>query len=157
MNESDDLRSMFDRSKNKTLGAWDFVAGDVTLEIVRIKAGVVEGEKGRKDKVPLMYLRSPKREIERPLALNKTNTKILASLFGTTSAKGLVGKRITLYATTCRGAEGGQVDCVRIRPTAPKAGAASSELPDVPVDPEMRANQVAQMEPARDREPGEEG
>ena len=61
------------------------------------------------------------------MPLNRTNLKTVQALYGTGfSTKALVGKRITLYATTTR--MGGQtVDCVRIRPVKPGETAA----PDV--------------------------
>ena len=140
---SDDIRTMFGAGKKKYLGAWDFIDGDKTLTIERIEAGVVEGEKGRKDKAPLIFFR----KCPRPLACNKTNVKQLVRLFGTARAAELVGKRITLYATTCRGADGGEVDCVRIRPQAPRAQQDSPPPADDPEIPEgMRERQVAAAE-----------
>lgn len=137
----DDLRRMF--KPGKYLGAWELVGREATLTIDRVEPGVVEGENGRKDKAPLVYFKG----VARALVLNKTNMKVLRSLFGDEvaySAKKLVGKRITLYATTCRGAAGGTVDCVRIRPKAPDQKGADSAMPDVPVDQEMRAKQEEQ-------------
>ena len=143
---SDDIRTMFE---SKYVGAWDLLGKDLTVTIERIQGGVVEGEGGRKDKAPLIWFKGAKK----PMVCNKTNMKTLHSLFGTFSAKGLVGKRITLYATTCKGARGGMVDCVRIRPNAPGAGK-DDVIPEGSVDPDMRRNQ---QEQAGEREPGEEG
>jgi hypothetical protein len=112
MTATDDLRSMFD---SRYLGNWDLNGQDVTVTIERVEGGVVEGEKGRKDRAPLVYLKGwPK-----PWVMNKTNLKTIASLYGSTKASVLRGKRVTLYATTCQGKGGGTVDCIRVRPTIP--------------------------------------
>lgn len=117
MTDPDDIRTMFD---SKYLGSWDFPA-DTTVTIARVEGGVVEGEKGRKDKKPIIHFKG----WEKPLVMNKTLQKALYAMYGTYSAKQLIGKRVTLYATTCRGAEGGTVACVRARPKVP-------ETPGVP-------------------------
>jgi hypothetical protein len=136
--DADDIRLMFD---SKYIGAWDLRGQDVTVTIERIEGGTVEGEKGRKDKAPLCFLKGwPK-----PFILNKTNTKTIAAMYATHSRKALVGKRITLYATKCSGKAGGEVDCVRIRPTMPdRPGVPQSKVGEVPVDAAMRKRQMEQ-------------
>lgn len=124
---------MFD---SRYLGAWHLQGRDVTMTIARIVAGEIEGEKGRKDRAPLIYFNTAKKA----LVCNKTNMKTLKSLFGTLSAKALVGKRITLYPTTTM-RSGETVDCIRIRPTPPKDAADSPIDENVPADPEMREKQ----------------
>jgi hypothetical protein len=107
-----DLRRMFDANYITPI---DVADGDTTVTIVRIEGAVVEGEKGRKARKPVVYFKG----WDRPMPLNKTNMKTLYSMYGTFKAAGYVGKRITLYATTCKGVEGGQVACVRVRPVIP--------------------------------------
>jgi hypothetical protein len=131
---TDDLRLMFDA---RYLGAWHLQGRDAHVTIKRVVAGTVEGEKGRKDKAPLIYFDGK----DKPLVCNKTNMKTLKSIFGTLSASRLIGKRITLYPTTTK--FGGEVvDCVRIRPEAPKSDAKDSPIDEnAPPDPEMRETQ----------------
>jgi hypothetical protein len=143
---SDDIRTMFE---NKYIGAWSLAAGDQHVTISKVQASVVEGEGGRQDKAPLIWFE----ESRKPMVCNKTNLKTIASIVGSFRAKDWIGKRITLYATTCKGAKGGQVACVRVRPTAPGSQQRSGPMPDVPVDPDMRKNQ---QEQAGEREPGED-
>lgn len=154
---SDDLRTMFD---SQYLGAWDLQGRDAIVTIDKIVGAEITGDGGKTSKKPLIYFVGKKK----PLILNKTNLKALHGMYGTFKASGLVGKRVTLFATTCRGAAGGTVDCVRIRPVIPK-GKDTSEALDQPVDPEMRQEQVrnAAMEEharshavSRPREPGED-
>lgn len=134
MSAPDDLRLMFD---SRYLGAWHLQGRDVTVTIARIQAGTIEGEKGRKDKAPLIYFAGK----EKPLVCNKTNMRTLKSLFGTLSARALVGKRITLYPTTTI-RSGETVDCIRVRPTPPKDEKDTPIDESIHADPEMRETQV---------------
>ena len=109
----DDLRRMFD---SRYLGNWDLLGQDVTVTIERVEGGIVEGEKGRKDRAPIVHLKGwPK-----PWVLNKTNMKTIYAIHGTLKASELRGKRVTLYATQCKGKSGDMVDCIRVRPTMPE-------------------------------------
>lgn len=145
MTDTDDIRLMFD---SKYIGAWDLRQQDVTVQIESITPGVVEGEKGRKDKAPLVKFRG----WDKPMVLNKTNMKSIFAMYATHSRSALQGKNITLYETTCQGAKGGTVSCIRVRPTIPTAKAVpQARVGAVPVDREMRA---AQVEQATGREPG---
>ena len=137
--DSDDVRLMFE---GRYIGAWDLRGEDRTLTIERVDGGVVEGEGGRKDKAPLLYFKGAKK----PLVCNKTNMRTIAAICGGYRKSQWIGKRITIYATTCKGAKGGIVDCVRVRPTAPGSSAQDSAMPEVPVDEEMRARQKAEAE-----------
>ncbi len=144
MTAADDIRLMFD---SRYIGAWDLRGQDVTVQIESITPGVVEGEKGRKDKAPLVKYRG----WDKPMVLNKTNMKSIFAMYATHSRSALVGKNVTLYETTCQGAKGGTVSCIRIRPTIPTAKAVPQKaVGGVPVDQAMRAKQVEQS----GREPG---
>jgi hypothetical protein len=138
-----DLRTLFD---SQYIGAWDLQGRDAVVTIEKIVGADIVGDGGKTSKKPLIYFKGKKK----PLILNKTNLKALHGMYGTFKTSGLIGKKVTLFATTCRGAAGGTVDCVRIKPTIPK-GADSPDALDQPVDPEMRAKQVVE------RQPGEEG
>ena len=142
----DDLRTMFD---SRYIGAWDLRGQDVTVTIAKVVGGVVEGEKGRKDRAPLIWLKG----WEKPLICNKTNMKTLGAMYGF-KASALIGKRATLYATTCQGKAGGMVDCIRIRPKVPThPGVPQSHVGIVEVNQGMRKNQ---MEQAGERQPGDD-
>lgn len=150
--QDDDVRRMF--KPGKYLGAWDFASREATLTIDRVQSGEVEGENGRKDKAPLIFFKG----VTRPLVLNKTNLKVLLTMYpqiqvgGRISAKAMKGLRVTLYQDTTRGARGGTVDCVRIKPRVPGSTTGDAPPPEVPVDEEMRAKQVAEMEPKKEGE-----
>jgi hypothetical protein len=106
-----DYRGMFDR---EYLGAWDVAGRDYTLEITRVVVAELTGEGGRKNKKSVVYFK----EAQKGLALNKTNARTIAGLYGN-DTRAWVGKRVTLFATTTTfGRE--TVECIRIRPEVPR-------------------------------------
>jgi hypothetical protein len=135
---TDDLRTMFD---SPYLGAWNVSGKDYNVTIEKVTGADIVGEGGKQSRKPLVYFKG----VKKPLIVNKTIMKTLHGLFATYSAKALVGKRITLYATTTK--FGGQtVDCIRVRNVAPKAG--QDEAPNEQAVPPDGAG--------REREPGED-
>ena len=106
-----DYRTMFD---SDYLFAFHLQGREVTLKIVRVESGLVKGEKGKKDRKPVVYFAGK----EKGLALNKTNGKTIAGLYGNDTAQ-WIGKLVTLYPTTTEfGRE--TVDCIRVRPGVPR-------------------------------------
>lgn len=111
------VRLMFE---NEYLSAADLRGKPVTLTISRVvqeELQVVEGPKELKyvvyfEEMEERHKRDPKRFNKR-LVLNKTNGMLIASVHGN-EADNWPGKKITLYATTCK-AFGEVVDCIRIR------------------------------------------
>lgn len=113
-----DYRSMFEKDY---LGAWDFTDGDKTFTIKKCQRGELTGSGGRKSKKPVVYFK----ETDKGLALNATNGKTIAALYGV-MVEDWAGKKVTLYKSrTTMGSE--EVDCVRVRPQAPKGAAAFAE------------------------------
>ena len=112
-NNSSDWRSMFDRDY---IGAWDLPRGqDIPVTIARVEAGTLVAPGGRKSKKPVVYFEGK----EKGFALNKTNAKAIAGMYGNDTAKWL-GRRIAIYSTTTSFG-GDTVDCIRVRPTPPKS------------------------------------
>ena len=110
-----DYRKMFD---SDYLANWD-LDGDVTVEISKVVAGEVGGEQGRdKERKPILYFKGA----TKGMVGNKTNCRIIAGMYGNDTGE-WVGRSITLFATTCD-AFGDTVDCIRVRPIAPKVAAA---------------------------------
>lgn len=105
-----DYRGMFDRDY---IGAWDLQGRDVTVTIASVKAGELVGEKGRKAKKPIIRFE----RTEKAFAANKTNCKIIATMYGNDTRK-WVGRRITMFATTTE-FSGATVECIRVRPQVP--------------------------------------
>lgn len=115
-----DYRKMYDDKEH--LYAFDldgYPAGrdgrpERTLEIAGVSRGELTGEKNRKTKKPMVSFVG---EVKK-LALNKTNGRAVAALYGT-DTDAWVGERITIFATTTE--FGGEtVDCIRVRPQRPE-------------------------------------
>ena len=125
-------RTMMDRD---TLGAWDFPR-DITATIVSVESVKLPGAgKIKASRRPVIAFKgSPK-----VLIVGATTGKTIAAMYGNDTAE-WIGKRITLYATTCRGADGSTVECVRVRPMIPTEKGAP--IPPQPVDQEMREKQM---------------
>jgi hypothetical protein len=121
------------------LYAFDLEGKDRTLTIERVIGGELTANGGKKSKKPLLYFRESKSG--KPLALNSTNAKTIASIYGSNDTDDWIGKRVTLYPTVTQfGSE--QVECIRIRPTKPQ---------------EPRGKAPEQTATTAEREPGQEG
>jgi len=146
-------RHMMDND-SEWLGAWDFYdadgnARDRVGRVVAVRAVQLPGTGEMKaNRKPVITL-ADSRGVEWPkkLIVNATIGKTIQSMYGP-NPKGWTNKLVALYASTTRGARGGMVDCVRVRPEPPRGQAQAA--PDRPVDPEMRAAQVAEMGPRDD-------
>lgn len=129
-----DYRRMYDDKEH--LYAYDLDGREVTIQIEKVYAGELMGEKGRKSKKPMVKFVGK----DKKLALNKTNGKTIAQLYGK-DTDNWAGKWITIYPTTTD--FGGEtVDCIRVRPQVPQgkpAGKASGN---------GRATKGAQLEDA---------
>lgn len=105
-----DYRAMFDRDY---IAAFDLNGKDATVTIAKVEAGTLTGQGGKKAKKPIVYFEGK----EKGFALNKTNGKIIATMYGTDTTK-WIAKKITLYPTVTQfGSE--QMDCIRVRPQIP--------------------------------------
>ena len=81
-----------------------------------MKGGELTSVGGRKSKKPIVFMA----HTEKGFALNATNGKTIASLYGNFTEK-WVGKQITLYKSMTRSPDGsGDVECIRVRPTVPE-------------------------------------
>jgi hypothetical protein len=149
---------------NEFLAAYDLPT-DRTATIKRVRGVELPGTAEIKaSKRPVIEFEKTAKK----LIVNATNGKTIAAMYGP-NVEEWKGKRITLYATTTKAKGGGIVECVRVRPTIPKASAGPIE--SQPVDEAMRERQMRGAgEPAapasddappaaasRTREPGEEG
>jgi hypothetical protein len=108
-----DYRRMYDDKEH--LYAYDLPTNqDVVVQIERCTAGELVGEKGRKSKKPMVKFVGK----EKKFALNKTNGKSIARMYGK-DADDWAGKWIALYVTTTE-FDGETRDCIRIRPQVPQ-------------------------------------
>ncbi len=104
-----DYRAMFDRDY---LGAWDLLGKDISVTISKVEAKKLKSQHGENLK-PIIWFEGK----EKGLVCNKTNAKTIAGIYGPDTTK-WIGKRIAMYPTTTHSPDG-DVECIRIRPTAP--------------------------------------
>ena len=127
-----DVRSLFD---NAYLYAYDLQGRDVTVTIAKVTGGTLVGTGGKSNKKPILFFQGAKKG----LALNITNARTIAAMYGGFDSDGWVGKRITLYPTTTQ--FGSQtVECVRIRPGIPGAKVKDTPPLDAPHEREPGAD-----------------
>lgn len=107
-----DYRTFFDK---EYIYAYDLDGKEVTVTIERIEGRELTAAGGRKAKKPVLFFKgSPK-----GLALNATNGKTIASLYGN-KVEEWVGRKVTMFPTTT--SMGGEtVDCIRIKNIVPAA------------------------------------
>ena len=123
-----DVRKLFDK---EYLYAYDLEGKDVTVVIESVKGGTLVGQGGKSNKKPVLRFRGK----EKALALNITNARVIAALYGGFDADLWIGKAVTLYPTTTTfGAQ--TVDCIRIRNVKPKGrnGNAAEPMPPMPLE-----------------------
>jgi hypothetical protein len=129
------ILSMYD---NKYIYAFDLKGRPAVVTMDRVAVGKLGKEQQKK---PILYFVGK----ERGLALNKTNARTIIGMYGPDVEKWR-GKRITLFPTTCE-SFGSTVECIRIRPEAPK-GNAKDAPPDLDAEREPGADDVAEGEAA---------
>lgn len=126
-------RNLFDAGKY--LGAWHLpVATDAVIEIESCTGGVLENGKV-KTKKPVIKM------VAKTLlfALNKTNAKTIASLYGP-DVDAWKGKRIALYVGETRHPDTGLMGpCVRVRPKAPGVGSKGGAIDEAATEPKAEA------------------
>lgn len=116
-----DVRSALDKN---FLFSYDLQGRDVVVTIERVVQGELVGQQGRKTKKPVVFFKGK----SKPLALNITNIKTIASLYGSFRVEDWIGKSITLYPTTTNfGSE--TRDCIRIRNKRPGTQQAAASEP----------------------------
>lgn len=108
-----DYRTFYDR---EYIGHFDLPRDkDAIVRIREVKAAVLNNGRSQ-NKKPVLFFDGK----EKGMVCNKTNAKTIASLHGNDVA-GWIGKSIALYVATTRDPSGGgDVECIRVRPTAPK-------------------------------------
>ena len=102
-NESDYL-SAFDLEK------------ETIVKIVKVVQGEITGERGKKDRMPFLYFEGAKK----PWAMSaKCCGKAIRAMYGKDS-NNWIGKKITIYPTTCEAFGDPERDCIRVKSTVPK-------------------------------------
>jgi hypothetical protein len=109
--------------------ACDLLGREVTVVIDRLEWEVLRMEGGRKDRKVVVHMRSPNgRVLAKRWVVPKTVLKQIARATGESDVGKWKGKKVTMFPTQCRGAEGGMVDCIRVRTN--NAAHTNEEPPD---------------------------
>lgn len=124
-----DYRAFFDSS---VLRVWHLDGKERVFrisEVRRLTAEIGVGGKREVKRQPLLRLQNNKgQDVPLPLALNKTNAKTIAGLYGNDPRK-WVGRLVALYPTTTE--VGGRTeDCIRIRNEDPAKRARKTRAAD---------------------------
>ena len=108
-------KSMYDKDY---LGSWELPKErDITVTIESVKGGELVAIGGKKNKKPIISFVGK----EKKFVCNVTNAKAIAGMYGN-FVEEWKGKRIALYVGQTRDpSTGGEIDCIRVRPTAPAA------------------------------------
>lgn len=127
-----DVRTLYDK---EYLYAFDLQGKDVTVVIESVKGGTLVGTGGKSNKKPVVRFKGK----EKALALNITNARVIAALYGGFDAELWIGKAVTLYPTTTTfGAQ--TCDCIRVRNVKPKARNGNAPEPAAPEQTEAGAS-----------------
>jgi hypothetical protein len=99
---------------NLYLKAVELKGKDVTLTITQVEFSDLRMVTGATKRKAVVHFAGT----EKKLVLNKTNGDTIGDLYGT-EATGWIGKRITLFPSTCPVGKKTNHPCIRIRPRVP--------------------------------------
>jgi DNA-directed RNA polymerase subunit RPC12/RpoP len=100
------------------LGAYALNGQDMVVTVQSAGPEIITGANGKKEECLVIHFR----ENILNMVCNRTNAKMISKVTGSSYVEDWVGKKITLYPTTTK--FGGEVvECIRVRPTAPKQAA----------------------------------
>lgn len=99
------------------LGTYSLPDGqDIIVTIKEIKKEMVIGQGGQKQECTVMYFS----DADKPMVLNRTNSKVIAQIYKTPYVEQWIGKKIQLYAKAGIRAFGVVTDGLRVRDFIPK-------------------------------------
>lgn len=117
-----DVRSMYD---SEYVAAWDLQGKDQVVTIAKVIPGELsKAGTSKKDRAAIVFFEGR----AKGMVVNKTNRKLIAGIVGSYKAKAWVGATIAIYPTTCSFGPN-TVDCIRVRPTAPRGRGAPAAAP----------------------------
>lgn len=123
------VRDMFD---NQHIAAEDLRDKEVTLTISKVVPGKLKKAGTSKvDKRPILSFvelerKETKDEPAKTLVVNRTNYKTIRALYGKTAAD-WIGKRITIFPTTCDSFGKKNVPCIRVKDEEPLSASPSTK------------------------------
>lgn len=101
---------------SKYVKAADLRGKDVTVIIDHAEWENLVMQGGKRDRKVALHLRSTKGTVlEKRWIVGKTVLRQIAKSTGKKNVEAWSGERVTMYPDTCRGADGTQVECIRVR------------------------------------------
>ena len=97
------------------LGAYSLNGQDMIVTIQSAAKELIVGANGKKEECLVLHFKEPILD----MVCNRTNAKTISKVLGSPYVEDWRGKRIQLYPTTTKFG-GDVVECIRVRPTAPK-------------------------------------
>ena len=124
------IRDMFD---NQYLAADDLRDREWTLTISKVVPGKLRKKDGKFDARPIVHFseleaKATKDKPAMALVLNRTNAKTVKALYGK-ETRDWVGRRITIYPTTCDSFGKRDVPCIRVKDEEPPETKAKKPAP----------------------------
>lgn len=124
-----DVRLLFPSLYLKTADLLTMPNGEITMTISKVTGEKLRREGGGDTKLKGIvwfeemeerHARNPEKENKRFVLSAKVNMEMIAAGLGYGyESAGWIGKRITLYATTCNAFGDPNKDCIRVRPMVP--------------------------------------
>lgn len=100
------------------LGAYSLNGQDMIVTIQKAAKELITGANGKKEECLVLHFAEPIMD----MVCNRTNAKTITKALNTPFLEDWSGKKIQLFPTTTK--FGGEiVECIRVRPTAPKQSA----------------------------------
>lgn len=97
------------------LGVYSLDNGkDMTLTITKVVRELVTNERGKVECTVAYF-----KEDQKPMILNRTNSKTIQKMYGTPYIEQWTGRKITVYASVAN-LRGDEVECLRIRAVKPE-------------------------------------
>lgn len=97
------------------IGAYSLENGkDLTVTIEKVVREMITGTGGKKEECSVAYLKGQK-----PMILNRTNQKMIAKVLNTPYIEEWENKSISIYIAHIKAFGEDNVECLRVRPTAP--------------------------------------
>lgn len=128
---------------SKYVKAADLRGKDVTVVIDYLTRENLIMAGGKRDQKIAISLRSVGgKSLDKKLIVGKTVLRMIGGAIGDRHVERWSGCRITLYPTTCRGADGSTVECIRVRVRTAQTQEEPPAEMTAPVDPKDFMDEV---------------
>lgn len=119
--------------------AADLQGRDVTVKIARVTRETLTMAGGKKDQKAVLHMTTLRgRPLGKRWVAGKTVLKQIAAALDEPDVSRWIGGTVTIYPTTCKGARGEQMDCIRVRT---RTDTRAADIPEeMAIEPAPRVN-----------------